>query len=105
MSDEQENILILTDEECTPCNDLKQFLAKRKDIQFININSPEAQQFIRNESKIPVPLAIKGKQFCAIEGKEDGIYLNCEGQRHQLCRMRREGDDAYLDCGDGEVKL
>lgn len=100
--DKKEELIIFTDTECNPCQLLHDLLKGRDDVRFIDINDPEAQAYLQGDEAI-VPVAYTKGKFCAVESSEEGIALKCgdEGEKIRLCHIKKEGDDHFIDCGDG----
>lgn len=94
-------------DECDSCELLRTVLASRKDIRFLDVNDPEAERFLGDAAEAPVPSAlIDGRPYAVVsDGEAIALVGLDEGDRVDLCKVRIQGDAAFVDCGQGEVRI
>jgi len=80
-----DEVLILTDDTCESCTDLKGRLVDVALVRFLPLDSEEANGILGDQEEVFVPLAVA--RF---------------GERRRVCPIGQEGDQVVLVC-DGEI--
>ncbi len=80
-----DEVVIITDDACEPCEDLKAKLAGVEMVRFTDLTSEEADTLLGDQEKVFVPMAVA--RF---------------GERRRVCDIGQDGDQVVLIC-DGEV--
>lgn len=78
-------MVILTDESCAPCTDLKGRLADVALVRFLPLDSQEADEILGDQEMVFVPMAVA--RF---------------GENRRVCQIGQEGDQVILVC-DGDI--
>lgn len=101
--------IIFTSKDCGPCDLFEQIFKNHPDYKLMDIDSEEADQYLKNLDEVPVPLARKPDgTYCYFEGGKNGISMRCgkEGETEQICDLKQKEDGTNIvDCGNGEINV
>ena len=75
------DLIILVSKMCEGCEKLKELLAGKEGIRFVDIESEEGKKYIKGD-EIVVPSAVSDGARCIIDMDENGsIFAQCEDGR------------------------
>lgn len=100
----KDKVIIFTGDKCDACDLLREHLRGNEKYRFIDIRDPEAANYLQGDEVI-VPVAYANGKFYRIEGNEDGIFMVEQEESITVCKMKKRGEDYFLNCGKGERKV
>ena len=83
-----DEVLILTDDACDPCRQLKDLLRGTPGVRFLDLASPEADALLGDAAQVRIPMAFVRR-----------------GQEHTVCEIASDGRSCVLDCGGETLTL
>lgn len=83
-----DEVIILTDQECDPCQKLKHLLAEAPLVRFLELGSQEADVLLGDQHQVVVPMPIA--RF---------------GEKREVCALAYEGEKVLLVCGEDTFPL
>lgn len=83
-----DEVIIITDEGCDPCDKLKDLLAGIPTVRFMDLLSAEADEYLGDADRVVVPLPIA--RF---------------GAERKVCDIAYEGEKVLLVCGEDTFPL
>jgi len=83
-----DEVIIITDEGCDPCLELKKLLEGTPAVRFLDLISEEADQLLGDLEQVVVPLPIA--RF---------------GEERKVCELAQNGQQVLLVCADERIPL
>lgn len=83
-----DEVIIITDEGCDPCAELRKSLEAVPVVRFLDLVSEEADQLLGDLEEVVVPLPIA--RF---------------GVERKVCKLARDGEKVLLVCGEEKIPL
>lgn len=88
MPPKPDEVLILSDDACDPCRQLKDLLRGAPGVRFLDLASDEAQGLLGDADRVAIPMAFVRR-----------------GREHTVCDLASDGQSVVLDCGGETLTL